>query len=283
MKILLTGGTGYLGGTLVEELKKENEICVLVRESSNTEYLKSIENLSIIKNNEEMKENLIKFMPNIVIHTACLYEKDDNSIESLVDANLLFPIKLLEICIEIGIKTWINTSTALSECTNTYSLSKHQFSMWGKYLAEQRLINFYDLELESFYGYNQPETYFISYLIDNLRKNNELSLSLGTQRRDFIAITDVINVYKKVMNLKIDGYYMIPVGTGISPSIREVVIYLKDLIGSNSYLNFGAIPQRENEQDSCCDISIMDEFGINSFIEWKLGMKKLTENYRESF
>lgn len=278
MNILITGGTGYLGSLLVNSLITEHKIFILSRNKSNIQVF-SDKNIKVLTyDQEDLRDNLKNLNLDIVIHTACLYETAKSTVEEILSANLVLPIHLLEIAIEIGVKTWINTSTSLSQYTNTYGLSKYQFSQWGKYLADKKMINFYDLKLESFYGNHQKNSFFIPYLVENLRKNKEIKLSLGTQKRDFISVIDVISVYEKVLKLKEEGYYMIPVGTGISPSIREVALYLKDVVGSSSYLHFGAIPQRENEEDSCCDIRILEKLGMCSFVEWKSGLREFVEN-----
>lgn len=81
-----------------------------------------------------------------------------------------------------------------------------------------------------------------------------MELTAGTQRWDFIYIEDVLNVYELVIDHSFEkAYTEIEVGTGEAPTIREVVEYLKTIIGSKSELRFGSVPMRNGESNSSCD------------------------------
>ena len=105
-------------------------------------------------------------------------------------------------------------------------------------------------------------------------------LTEGKQRRDFIYIDDVVNNLAKILSIPTQGRVNIPLGTGEGISIREAIIYLKEVTNSDSELVFGAIPSRKVEPDSIADTFLMKKFGLSIRYDWKNGFKHLVEELR---
>ena len=123
-----------------------------------------------------------------------------------------------------------------------------------------------NIVLEHFYGPGDDETKFVSWVIKSCRQNvPELRLTAGDQKRDFIYINDVIEAYLlllyKTANARAD-YHEFELGSGKSVNIRQFVEMIHRLCGSNTRLNFGAIPYRPNEiMESKADISALEKLG----------------------
>jgi nucleoside-diphosphate-sugar epimerase len=137
----------------------------------------------------------------------------------------------------------------LDRFVSTYALTKRQFQEW-LYLRRNE-IKVINMQLEHFYGPGAGSANFISSMISKL-KNNEpkIDLTLGEQRRDFIFIDDVVSAFLNVIkyqNLIENPYTSFHVCTNQLISIKDLINLLKELTKSNSILNFGAIPYRENE------------------------------------
>lgn len=275
MNILLTGATGYLGAQLVKYLLQfdYNIICV-VHNIQKLGQLSTVSDRVCLIPVDSMVHEIKKLQIDTVIHTACKYVSEGNSFEEIVNANLLFPLHILEQVIELGDIRWINIGTCLPPEVNSYSLAKDQFRQWGKWYASNRKIQFIHLIMEHFYGTDAPENNFLQWAISLLQANESLALTEGTQKRDFIHVSDVLRIIKAVITADLTTKYLeIPVGTGDAPTIREVVEYLKKITMSQSELLFGEVPMRANEPNSCCDISILQMLGAVPRINWKTGMK----------
>lgn len=277
MKVLITGATGYLGSRLINQfVDNGHEVMGVDINGANLDCLQNIiGKISFAYFDDEIGEKIFKFKLDTVINTACLYEREDYI--SMVQANYLFPLKMLNICIESGMKTWINTNSSLPIYLNKYTLLKSQFCQWGNYHSIHSKINYLDLRLENFYGAGEPDSHFISWVIKKLKNNEKLEMTDGTQKRDFVCIQDLLKIYLGICKKDIIGYKEIPIGTGEAPSIREIIEYLHMVTGSKSQLCFGSVPMRLNEPSSSCDTSIIDSLGLSCEIGWKDGMKKIIE------
>ncbi|WP_457622325.1 NAD-dependent epimerase/dehydratase family protein [Persephonella sp.] len=286
--ILITGATGFLGSHLTEKLLNDGfKIIILKRSFSNTWRIKHIldrlTSYDIDKTplDEIFKENQV----DAIIHTATLYGRKKETISQIAEANFLFPLKILELTIKNNVRYFINTDTSLPKYLNYYSLSKSQFKEWLKFLSKD--LTAVNIKLEHFYGEKDDLTKFITWLIDQFLKNtDEIKLTAGEQKRDFIYIEDVKEFYSILIKSldKFDkGFYEYELGSGHAVKIKELVLKIKELTGNTkTYLNFGAIPYRENEiMLSQADISkIKKDFSWEPKYSLEEGLKKTIDWYR---
>lgn len=279
MKILITGGTGYLGSHLVQRcLEQGHELACVVRSAANLKRLDQFRRDVTLIETGQIEKGIKEFAPKTVIHTACTYARGKNTLEDVLLGNLLFPLNVLQASCRCGVSRWINTGTCLPDYINSYSLAKNQFSQWGRFYAEAGKIQFLNLRLEHFYGPDAPEDNFLTWIIRKLKANEPIDLTAGTQKRDFIFIEDVLDVYSHLLDWPVqEDYFEVPVGTGIAPSIREVVEYLAALTQSSSQLHFGAVPFRRDEPDSRCDVIILEGMEITPQTPWQEGLQLVLE------
>lgn len=280
MNIAVSGATGYLASRLIHAFLREgHSVLCLKRAGSDVSRLVDMQDKLAFADvdHSDILQRISDFAPEAVVHTACAYERGGNDFATLLEANFVFPMQLLQYALACDVRLWINTGTALPENFNAYSLLKHQFSEWGKFYAVQDKITFYNVKPEHFYGEGSSQTNFLSRVLKKLRAGEPLDLTAGTQRRDFVYVRDLETIYTALLSADLSGYTDIPVGTGTAPCIREVVEYLKELTRSDSALNFGAIPMRINEPNSNCDLTEMKKLELQCAWTWKEGMKKMVE------
>lgn len=264
--ILLTGATGYLGGKLLDRLIKLGyKICVVKRESSNINLIGHISNNISFYNNDEnsLKKLFAENKVDLVIHTATVYGRKGESLQEIKSSNLDFPLLILTHALKNNVKYFINTGTSLNYLTNQYALFKNQFAECLQFFGNQ--ITSYTILLEHFYGPGDDESKFVTSMINKMKENiSSIPLTEGLQKRDFVFIEDVIDGYLFLINniYNISGYNEVPLGSGHTVTIREIVEKIKLYSGSVSYLNFGAVEMRANELlESNSDISLLKDMG----------------------
>ncbi len=68
----------------------------------------------------------------------------------------------------------------------------------------------------------------VSKIIDSYRENRSLTIfNNGIATRDFIYIDDVVDIYKRVLNLKF-AIPILNIGLGIGISVAEIISFLKE-------------------------------------------------------
>jgi nucleoside-diphosphate-sugar epimerase len=203
---------------------------------------------------------------------------------SLIDTNVVLPVKLFELAEKNECEIFINTDTFFNDPTNKYSylqdyvLSKKQVIEWLKLIQDKcKLVN---MKIFHMYGPNDAPNKFIPQIINFLKDNKkEIDLSPGEQRRDFIYMDDVVSSFKTVLdrNSLISAKFQeFEIGTSRSVSIREFVELAKKISGSTSELRFGALDYRAGEiMESKADISKLSLLGWKPGVNLEKGLEKI--------
>lgn len=267
-RILLTGGTGFLGFQILKALlKKKVEINLLVRKKSKN--LNKIKNLK--KKNKfkiifcedifDEKKNFLRSITkkiDIVIH--CAWNVEGNFMNSDQHLKCLAgTINLAEACLKnkikkfVGIgscteynpqKGYLSTKTDLNPSTN-YSAAKIATFIALKRLFEFNKINFLWCRVFYLFGEGESENRLIPYLTRMLENNQIVKLTSGKQIRDYI---DVRIAAKQIISYSLrnfNGETNICSGKGIS--IKKMVTSIANKFNKKHLLKFGA--RKENPFD----------------------------------
>lgn len=259
MKIMLLGATGYLGGNIARFLSEEgNEVICVVRRTSDISRLKKLRNIRLIsKDPGQIELTLEQDCVEWVINGVCTYMPNASLYGDMLESNVIFPLSVLNLAIKYQVKNFITMGTGLPENFNVYSFTKSKFSDFGRFLSEKDGINFGDFRLEMFYGgLYEPEARFLNLCRKKLAKDENILLTYGRQKRDIIHVEDILGIISALIRSEyLQGYRILPVGSGEQHSIREITTYMKQVMGSSSSLKFGAVPERGGEPDTLADIS----------------------------
>ncbi|SFB67454.1 NAD dependent epimerase/dehydratase family protein [Brevinema andersonii] len=265
MRIVISGATGFLGSFLRKKFAQNHQVISIVR---NTDHCPQPCILA------DRLQSMLLFKPDIVIHTAASYGRQQESKKEIYNTNILFSQSLLEYAVESGVRLFINIGTYLSPEINYYAYTKHQFSALGMDIAKNTDTCFLDLHCNHFYGYGAGPANFLYYVASNCRQNNDIELTSGTQKRDFIYIEDFFCILDLIINNQAcyQESLVVPVGSGESPVVRSVVEYIHYLLQAENKLLFGALPLRDHETDSCVNIEFLQKIGFQLRYSWKLGI-----------
>ena len=294
-KILLTGATGFLGSHLLKNLLRDNcEVILLKRSFSNVNRIKEIKSstrgvLSFDIDCTDIEEVFATNEIDIIIHTATEYGRGDMSIRSILEANLIFPIRLVELGIKYNVKSFINTDSYFNKETFTYShllnysLSKKSFLSWLKQLSTS--IQIVNVGLEHVYGPFDGQLKFVEMSVRNIAERNVVRMAMthGHQKRDFIYIDDVVNAYLLLMRYALEHKFTFKhfeVGTGQCREIKDVPNIIKKLSKSSTDLGFGDIPYRLDEiMGSYADTTMISELGWKAKITLEEGLTNILDQY----
>ena len=267
--ILLTGSTGFLGSHLLKKLvDNHNSVTCLKRESSDLWRVKKLSQKVAWADIEstDFHDLILEKKIDYIIHCATDYGKRQVNPMETIEANLMLPLRLIHASKETTVSAFINTDTILDKRINHCSLSKSQFVDWLRYYSNDCTV--INIAIEHFYGAHDDVSKFASFVISELLDNKvkELDLTKGLQERDFIHINDVTDAFltliQNIKSLKKDFYHF-EVGSNELISIKDFVNLVKKLCNNtNTKLNFGALPYRDNEVMSTnVDTSFLKSLG----------------------
>ncbi|SDN52971.1 NAD-dependent epimerase/dehydratase family protein [Bacillus sp. OK048] len=254
MKAIITGGAGFIGSYLVEELYKRGfEVHVL--DNLITGRLENVHPSAIIHVEDirgtKAKQIIIKEKPDIVFHLAAQADVGKSISEPNYDAsvNINGTINILEACHEAGVRKIIFASTSavygdletdlLSEADLTvpisyYGLSKLNAESYIRLFCQLNRLPFTILRYGNVYGPRQlpkGEGGVIAVFLDRIKRHEILSIhGDGEQTRDFIYVKDI--VLANIAAIDRGNYETFNISTSKTTSINQLIGYLNKIHSS---------------------------------------------------
>ena len=250
MKIIVTGGAGFVGSHLTELLIKNGHFPIII-DNLNTGKFKYIKKFvdegkaDFIKLDIRNFSNLMKLPKcSAVIHLAAIasvVESIDNP-SFVNDVNVNGTLNMLEFCRKKKIKKFIFTSSAaifgnyeskITESsptipTTVYGSSKLTGEQYCRIYSELFGITTIILRPFNIYGPRQNDTYagVITKFLTRLAKNKPpIIFGTGKQTRDFIHAHDIARAFFLALHYKKTKFAVFNLGTGKSTSINTLARY----------------------------------------------------------
>ncbi len=265
-RVLVTGGVGYLGRNLISKLtqygcKDVHSIDLESTDKKNPNITFHQVNLLDASSLSDVVKNI---NPTLVYHLAANLNRsrDFSNVKQLMDVNFTGTVNILTALETIPYNNFVYTSTSevyggkaitppFKETddfipASPYSMSKYCAEVALKTFSEIKEKKYTILRMFNFLGSNMPTNFFPSQLKEKLRHNEDFSMTLGEQVRDYLYLNDVIEALLLAgITDKTNEVYNVCSGQGVS--IRELAEKAKTIMGSNSKIHCGAIPYRDNE------------------------------------
>jgi nucleoside-diphosphate-sugar epimerase len=276
-KILITGGTGFIGTYLYKEFVKLGHSPTiisrsLIDQSLLTSDTKGVEFVQLdLLDHEKASCFIAHFRPTLVINLAGTNRKDENNSDFIEKLNFSAAVNLFEAAREVRVKRLIQIGTAdeygsretpqnetfeLRPSTE-YSLSKANATKYANEMFNKSAFPSVVLRPFTVYGAGQPSQMFLSQLIHCSLQNESFEMTDGFQRRDYVFIDDLISaIITACFQEGIDGE-VFNIGSGVSFALSEIAKKVWSIIGSDiQLLRIGARKADESElYDTCADIT----------------------------
>lgn len=249
MKILVTGGAGFIGSHLVDALIKDGHQVLIVDDLSTgkKEYVNQQARLEVLDINDEKLASVVtSFSPEIVYHLAAQKNVRVSLDNPVLDAsiNILGALNVLQQAIKNKVKKFIFVSTcgiygdtdvlptsetALEQAMSPYILNKLTFEKYLSILGRDK-IKWIALRLANVYGPRQDpygEAGVVAIFLDNALRGKTLYINGdGQQTRDFIYVADVVKALVKSLTQG-EGIYNI--GTAQEKSLLDLIASVKEI------------------------------------------------------
>lgn len=299
MRILVTGGAGFIGSHLVDLLIQKG-FRVAVLDNLASARKKKLNQKAVFFQEDILSPKIsrifAKFKPEIVNHHAALVNiaASWQNPEMDLRINVRGTLNILEMAKKIKTKQFIFASSVAvyGDCKKLPSTENQSLSPISVYGVSKATAEFYVklykndlvttiLRYANVYGPRQDakaEGDVVAIFINNLKKKKRCSIfGSGRQTRDFIFVEDIARANYQAIKLLQSGIYNI--ATTSETSILELYRLLKDLTGSKSK------PQFLKKREGDIYRSVLDNKKAKKFLNWqprvnlKTGLKLALDDF----
>ena len=295
-KILVIGGTGFIGFHVIKEaLKRKWKVTSisLTKPNGNRRQKKVKYIILNLTNLKKLKKKINENYDFVV--NAAGYNKITSLNESLFDSHFLGLLNLLKVLKTKKLKKFIQigSSAEYGKATspqreNAICLPKTSYAM-AKFACTNFLQNYHRnnnfpatiLRFFLVYGPNQGKNRVLPEVIDACMRNKKFATTLGHQKCDFCFIDDAIEaIFKTLFTSKSNGE-VINIGYGKPLKIKDSINLVCKLIGKGQPL-FGKLKyKKDTNMKLYPDIRKAKKIiGWTPKINFFQGIKKTIETYK---
>ena len=206
-KILITGGSGFLGRNLADRLKSTYELCLGARNNKNNFYASKVTGCESIPldvcNINSVRDAVNRFKPDIIIHAAAtkFVDLSEKFPMEAVDVNVVGSQNVARVAIENNVRYVIGISTdkASPPVRNIYGLSKAIMEklfclMDGKTATKFSCVR---------YGNVAWSTGSVLPVWKDMWTKTKLITTTGPEmRRFFFTVNEAVNLVENAINLE---------------------------------------------------------------------------------
>tara|TARA_B100000315_G_scaffold260487_1_gene322295 strand:+ start:2020 stop:2961 length:942 start_codon:yes stop_codon:yes gene_type:complete len=302
MKVLVTGGAGFIGSHLVHRFVEAGHNVVVV-DNLSTGKQKNIHPKArfykIDITDPGLQRVFERERPEIVSHHAAQSSIWQSVRDPVSDArvNILGTLSLLQACIVANVrqvifassggaiyresKTMIPSERGAVEPVSAYGIGKFSGDLYLRYFWQTARLNYVSFRYANVYGPRQDpfgEAGVVAIFVEKLLQGDSPVINgSGKQTRDFVYIDDVVEANYQVLHARTRGIFNI--GTGTETSINQIFQYTASFIDPMIKPSFG--PARKGEVMR----SILDASRIRRELSWepKISIKEGIRRTVDSF
>jgi UDP-glucose 4-epimerase len=260
MKVLVTGGAGFIGSHVVERLLALKFEVVVLDDLSSGKVENIPPDVRFIKQDItlDMKEVFEGQDFDAVVHLAAQVSVPHSIQDPLLDqkVNIEGLLRLLEACRHYHVESFIFASSAAVYGTphelpvtedhptvplSPYGLTKRMSEEYLRLYSELHGVRSTVLRFSNVYGPRQPvkgESGVISIFADRLRRGEAPTIfGDGTDTRDYVYVKDVARAVQAALEARRTGTFNI--GTQTSVTLNELYAQLLSVSGLNLPAQYG--------------------------------------------
>ena len=259
MKILITGGAGFIGSHLVEKLITEkNEILIIdnlmTGKKENLSFEGNYELFIDDLGSEKSLNKITEFNPDVCFHLAAqasvVVSVSNPALD--FDHNILQPILLLKTLLKTDCKKFVFSSsggTIFGEPVNVptseedyagepqspYGVAKKRLNELIQIITKDTNMSYSILNFSNVFGPRQDphgEAGVISIFSNKFLSNEQpIIYGDGNQTRDYVYVLDVVEAM--ILSSRSEDNLFLNIGTGVETSVNQLVEIMKDKFNSD--------------------------------------------------
>jgi len=272
MKIIITGGAGFIGSNLVELLLLEDHQVIVIDDLSTgnmKNIAKVLSSIQFIKNKVEDVD--LESFENIdaVVHLAAQpsVPLSISDFKNSSSSNIISTINVVDYCKNNNIPLVYASSSAVYgnlivgddkrsdiDLLSPYATDKFAMELYASTAYKLYGLSSIGLRFFNVYGPRQdpgsPYSGVISIFADRLLDNKNIIINGGHQTRDFIYVQDVTETIYRAVNISSESQVceISNVLTGDIVTIDDLADQMIDIIGAKVEKSYNPLPAGDPEQ-----------------------------------
>ena len=306
LKVLVTGGAGFIGSHIVDRLLNEGYEVVIIDDLSSGVEKNINKNAKFYKldiKNPDLESVFKNERPDYINHLAAQKDVRVSVSDPVYDAgiNVLGTINILQNCVKYGVKKIVFASTGgaiygeqdffpapethPARPISPYGITKLCAEHYMFYYKAIHGLDYASLRYSNVYGPRQDphgEAGVVAIFIQKMLNGSQPVINGdGGQTRDFVYVEDVANASILAIRSKTSDS-IFNIGTGVETSINRVFNYLRDIIDPSIDEIHG--PSKQGEQRR----SVIECSKAKNILHWEPkvslanGLKKTCEYFKET-
>ncbi len=304
-KIVITGGAGFIGSHIAENLAKNGHEITIV------DNLDSYYSIDLKKRNLDIALNSgnVTFVNADITDLARMEQIIDSTVDYVYheaaqagvrisvedpfkpnDVNVLGTLNVLKASLDAGIKKVINASSSSvygkvkylpfdeqhpTEPVSPYGVSKLAAEHYCRVFYEVYGLPTTSLRYFTVYGPRMRPDLAISIFTRKMLANETITVfGDGEQTRDFTYIDDVVEANKRLLHNKATDGMVLNIGGGNRISVNNLIENLRSIIGSTSEV-INAVKQKGDTEDTLADVDLGNKLiGYKPLFDINKGLNK---------
>jgi ADP-L-glycero-D-manno-heptose 6-epimerase len=300
MKVLITGGAGFIGSNITRILEKEGAKTIILDNFSHADYKNIIDLKSDIICGDILDGALLKKLPKLdaVIHEAAITDTTLTDDAKMMSVNYNGFKNIANFCLKRKIKLVYASSAGVYGSTestmqenqkhiphNTYGYSKYLCDCYTKRIQQQKsLPSIVGVRYFNVYGpgeYHKGKSASMIYQLycQMIADKRPRIFKYGEQKRDFIFVKDVARITIQALQLKKN--YILNVGTGTARSFNDIVQILNTTLKKSLKPDYFDNPYSDKYQNyTRADITALKKaMNTTAVFSLEKGIKDYVVNY----
>ncbi|HEX9251326.1 MAG TPA: NAD-dependent epimerase/dehydratase family protein [Ignavibacteriaceae bacterium] len=305
MKILVTGGAGFIASQIADAFIQEGHQVVILDDLS-TGFEKNVNpKAKFIKANicDKSLDKLFeteKF--DVVNHHAAQMDVRRSVKDPEFDAttNILGTINLLQNCVKYGVKKFMFASTGGAvygeqdyfpadekhnqQPKSPYGISKLAVEKYLYFYNSEHKLNYTILRYANIYGPRQNpfgEAGVVAIFSTKLLKGDQPVINgHGKQTRDYVFVGDVVKA--NLIALRDEASDVYNIGTGIETDVNQLFNYINDITKANKEEKHGPTAAGEQLRSVITSDKLFKKFGWRPSTKLEEGLKTTVDFFKNN-
>jgi UDP-glucose 4-epimerase len=270
MRILITGGAGFIGSNLSKRLVDDgHEVVVLDNLLRGNKLDKStFDAIHFINGDVRDFDTVNKASKgcDVIFHFAAVLGVDivaDNPVETM-DVEVIGTRNIVNSAMQNNVKQVLYASTSgiyghtsfenllteeiLVDPKTSYAMAKRYNEIYLAAHFEEKKINVISLRFFNVYGHNQDNRMVVPRFFEQANNNEPITIfGTGKQTRDFTYIDDTVEACVRLMNTK--GCHIVNIANENEWCIEDLGLKIRELTGAKSPIQFIDAPKKRYDYE----------------------------------